>query len=680
MNKIEREIAKAQLSSEEKTLKELQQVFKKAKQDVQERIAELNARTDMQNLQSIVYQKKYQEAILKQIEDSLADLKSGQYKTVEDFLVDSYDNGYIGMMYSLQSQGIPMTVPINDRKVVKALTTDSQLSKNYYKADPLKGRLAENVSLLKTRVRSNLSRGIVSGKSWTDVAVEIASGMNNPFDIAFRDAMRIVRTEGHRVNQQGFLDAGDEAKSKGADIVKQWDATLDGKTRPAHQQADGQIVEWDDYFTVGGEQMKAPSVGGSAKNVIHCRCQLLQRARWALDEAELEELRKRAEFFGLDKADSFEDYKQKYLKLPEKADTMKVEETFVGKMQVIQDRVKSQGKATADDIHEAGLLVKQNLGLDERNASFQKIYDEVNGRYQVMNSKIQMYQKQIDALTKGQKFDAWEAIMNPDSLGYKNLSPEILSKVKELQEMQDAIKRTSEWLNITAELAEARKNLHLTGRESANNLKSVLSQIRSMGHQDVNKSVKKSSSEMRKYLVEAMDYYPTSWIEKVIAEPLSVKKVNRGYFSKWENLIALSGYGSESTFGTAVHELGHCFEHKVSISDTYTSFQKSNLTVYKWKEYYKTFYPTGQTFILDAERDFYKKRTDGEPLKWLGSGYAKSEKTRKDNFISPYMGKDYEGNDFELVSMGFQYAYTDPDKLAQDPDMESWIYGILALY
>ena len=32
-------------------------------------------------------------------------------------------------------------------------------------------------------------------------------------------------------------------------------------------EADGQIVEWDDYFTVGGEKMKAPSVGGSAKNV-----------------------------------------------------------------------------------------------------------------------------------------------------------------------------------------------------------------------------------------------------------------------------------------------------------------------------------------------------------------------------------------------------------------------------
>ena len=678
MNKVEKEISKANLKAEDKTMKELQQIYKKARQDVQDKIAELNARTDMQNLQSIIYQKKYQQAILGQINEALADLSSGQYKTIEQYLTDAYDNGYIGMMYSLQSQGIPMVMPIDDRKVVKALTTDSKLSSNYYKANPLKGRLEEDVDLLKTRIRTNLSRGIISGKSWLDVAVDLASGMNNPFDTALKDAMRIVRTEGHRVNQQGFLDAGDEAKSKGADILKQWDATMDGVTRPWHKEADGQIREWDEYFTVMGEKLKAPSVGGSARNVCNCRCQLLQRARWALDEDELKTLEERAKFFGLDKSESFEDYKQKYLKLPEKADTMDTTETFVGKMKVIQDRVKSQGKATADDIHEAGLLVKQNLGLEGRNAEAQKIYDEINDKYQVMNSKIQMYQKQIDSLTNGQEFDAWEALMNPDSLGYKNLSSDALAKVKELQELQDVIKRSDDWKKINSELAKAKKNLHLTGRESATNLKNVLSQIKSMGHPDVNKSVKKSASQVRKYLVEAMDYYPTSWIEKVLPEPLSVKKVDRGYFSKWDNLVALSGWNDEGTFGTAIHELGHCFEHKISISNTYTSYQKWGSGY--WRKYYSTQYPTGQTFILDAERDFYSKRTAGEDLKWLGSGYAKTEKTREDNFIHKYMGKDYEGNDFELVSMGFQYAYTDPDKLAQDPDMESWIYGILSLY
>ena len=44
---------------------------------------------------------------------------------------------------------------------------------------------------------------------------------------------------------------------------------------------------------------------------------MLQRASWELDEEELEELKKRAEFFGLDKSASFEEYKQKYLKAAE---------------------------------------------------------------------------------------------------------------------------------------------------------------------------------------------------------------------------------------------------------------------------------------------------------------------------------------------------------------------------
>lgn len=376
MNKHEKEIAKAQLSSEEKTLKELQQVFKKARQDVQEKISELNSRTDMQNLQSIIYQKKYQQAILDQINEALADLKSGQYKTVEDFLVESYDNGYIGMMYSLQSQGIPMTIPINDRNVVRALTTDSKLSSKYYQSNPLKGRLAENVDLLKQRVRSNLSRGIIAGKSWLDVAVDIASGMNNPFDIALKDAMRIVRTEGHRVHQQGFLDAGDKAKDKGADILKQWDATMDSKTRPAHQQADGQIVEWDDHFTVGGEKMKAPSVGGSAKNVCNCRCQLLQRARWALDESELETLQKRAEYFGLDKSESFEDYKQKYLKLPEKADTMELKSTSTFTPAKTKAEAEEYAKRFADSVSYKG------ISLENANIINQRL-EELHGKYPI---------------------------------------------------------------------------------------------------------------------------------------------------------------------------------------------------------------------------------------------------------------------------------------------------------
>jgi hypothetical protein len=135
------------------------------------------------------------------------------------------------------------------------------------------------------------------------------------FQIDLSDAMRIARTEGNRINQQARLDAGDEAVQNGCDIVKQWDATLDGKTRPAHQEADGQIREWGEDFDVMGEKLPAPSVGGSASNVCNCRCQLLKRPRWALDDEELQVLKDRASYYGLDKTKNFEEYMDKYLQI-----------------------------------------------------------------------------------------------------------------------------------------------------------------------------------------------------------------------------------------------------------------------------------------------------------------------------------------------------------------------------
>lgn len=314
MNKSEKEVIDYQLDSEKQTIKELRAVYKKASQDLKENIERLAIRYDETELQSIIYQKNYQEAIKKQIDDGLKLLITKEYDTIDDFLNDSYKNGYIGNIKLLHNQGIPLVLPIDMDEVTKALKIDTRLSKRYYKANPLKGRLEENYDLLKTRVRTNISRGIIQGQSWQQIAVNIASGMNSPMRRALNDSIRIVRTEGHRIHQQGFLDAGFKAKDKGADIIKQWDATLDGRTRDEHRLADGQTREWDEDFEVGGEKMKAPSIGGSARNVINCRCCLLQRAKWALDEEELSELQQRADYFGLDKSEQFNTFRKNYLK------------------------------------------------------------------------------------------------------------------------------------------------------------------------------------------------------------------------------------------------------------------------------------------------------------------------------------------------------------------------------
>lgn len=311
MKKWEQETIRKQLKDESQCLKDLEKAYQKAKKDCQEQLRRLNSRKDMQNLQSIIYQKKYQTALLKQIDGVLNDLQTHTYKTANEFFQGSYQNGYIGSMYELQKQGIPFTIPVDPKKMVKAIQTDSKISKDYYLG---KGLTVQNIRTLKKQIALEATRGIASGQGWLEVAESLA--VQKCFQISLSDAMRICRTEGNRINQQARLDAGDEAVQNGCDILKQWDATLDGKTRPAHQEADGQIREWGEDFIVMGEKLPAPSVGGSASNVCNCRCQLLKRPRWALDDEELEVLKKRAEYYGLDKTKNFEEYREKFLKLP----------------------------------------------------------------------------------------------------------------------------------------------------------------------------------------------------------------------------------------------------------------------------------------------------------------------------------------------------------------------------
>lgn len=318
VNKLQKEVLQAQLNAEKKTIKLLQRVYDQARKDCEKKIRELSSRTDLENLQSIIYQKQYQEALKKQLDGILDNLQAEEFTSIADYLQKCYHNGYIGVMYDLHQQGIPIIMPINQEQVVKALQVDSKISKGLY------SRLGEDTDFLKRSIRAELSRGIANGSTWNEMARHMVNNMNSPFNTAINNAIRITRTEGHRIQQRSALDAQYVAKEKGADVLKQWDSTLDNRTRPHHRRLDGQIRELDEPFEVDGLKADAPGYFGRASEDCNCRCCLLQRARWALDEDELGELKERAAYFGLDKIKDFEDFKQKYLHLPDSADTMDV--------------------------------------------------------------------------------------------------------------------------------------------------------------------------------------------------------------------------------------------------------------------------------------------------------------------------------------------------------------------
>lgn len=66
------------------------------------------------------------------------------------------------------------------------------------------------------------------------------------------------------------------ASQSGLALNKTWLATGDHRTRPAHEDADGQTVPLDQPFDVGGENLMYPgdADNGSAGNIINCRCSL----------------------------------------------------------------------------------------------------------------------------------------------------------------------------------------------------------------------------------------------------------------------------------------------------------------------------------------------------------------------------------------------------------------------
>jgi hypothetical protein len=199
------------------------------------------------------------------------------YKTVSDYLQTCYEDGFVGTLYDLQGQGLPLSFPIDQEAVTRAVQLDSKISEGLY------SHLGENVASLKKHIASEVSRGISSGMTFNQVAQQLSFKMigtynNSGGSLAY--TKRIARTEGHRIQCQAGMDACHKAKDMGADVVKQWDSTLDAKTRDSHAMVDQEIKELDEKFSNGLMFPGDPS--GGAAEVVNCRCALLQRARWAV--------------------------------------------------------------------------------------------------------------------------------------------------------------------------------------------------------------------------------------------------------------------------------------------------------------------------------------------------------------------------------------------------------------
>lgn len=120
-------------------------------------------------------------------------------------------------------------------------------------------------------IQAEIDKGVNEGFGTDVIARNIQKSLlENGVDIARWRAKMIARTEVVGASSVGALEG---ARSLGQPMQKIWISTRDARTRDIHAAAEGQRVDLNDKFEVGGEMLDCPGdPSGSPGNVINCRC------------------------------------------------------------------------------------------------------------------------------------------------------------------------------------------------------------------------------------------------------------------------------------------------------------------------------------------------------------------------------------------------------------------------
>lgn len=144
--------------------------------------------------------------------------------------------------------------------------------------NPITGlTLNETLAARRVQVIASVKREIIQGMVRGDRYKRTAERVTGIFQGDFKKAIRVVRTEGHRIQEAAQLAAVEKAHAQGVIMTKKWNSLQDRKVRtgPAadHRKMDGNVVPVDELFDLGaGKKGAAPGNTGFGEHDIYCRC------------------------------------------------------------------------------------------------------------------------------------------------------------------------------------------------------------------------------------------------------------------------------------------------------------------------------------------------------------------------------------------------------------------------
>jgi len=231
---------------------------------------------------------------LDEVEKKINDLSPETKRLIRSTVEQVYEHTYNGMIDAVQDRA---------QDVVSGLKGCTQAILRRAVENPV-SKLTLNDRLEKHRkeiiydIKQAITVGLMNGDRYSTMAGRIKQSV----DGSYKKAIRISRTETHRVREAGNLDAArsvQEALSSGnvpLQMMKVWKTMKDERVRPAkqkgrnkqydHRKMDGVAVKIDEEFILpSGAKTMAPGQSGVAGEDINCRCYLSYELRKVDEES-----------------------------------------------------------------------------------------------------------------------------------------------------------------------------------------------------------------------------------------------------------------------------------------------------------------------------------------------------------------------------------------------------------
>ena len=300
---------------EEKTVNQLKKLYKRLIKDLQSHLGTVYAKYSDEN-GVLTYARLHKDALdarlLQEVASKMNDVTQAEKRLITELVEQTYSNVYSGMVQAVDKavdekdlvttfaqvqSAKPQALRAAVNNPVHGLTLSAQLEKN--RANIIYG------------IQQAVGIGLSVGDRYDTMAKRVQKTLigDDGAGGSYAKSIRIVRTEAHRVREQGNQDAAKELNNRlepeGFVMVKTWHTMKDERVRPNvsrktkkgwkysigngkynHVKMEGQSVPVNEPFTLpSGATAMSPGMSGVAGEDINCRCFVSYEVRKRFENA-----------------------------------------------------------------------------------------------------------------------------------------------------------------------------------------------------------------------------------------------------------------------------------------------------------------------------------------------------------------------------------------------------------